>query len=53
VSIAHSLAVPALLRDSDKLAIVPSPLGLEFARREDLQISPAPDDSSVSSVLAV
>jgi DNA-binding transcriptional LysR family regulator len=53
VSMAHSLAVPALLRDSDMLAIVPSPLGQEFERHEELRIHPVPYDSPVSSVPAV
>jgi hypothetical protein len=32
VTVPHSLAVPGLLRNTDMLAIVPTPLGRELAR---------------------
>jgi DNA-binding transcriptional LysR family regulator len=53
IAVAHSLAIPALLRDSDMLAIVPSPLGLEFERNGALCTRPVPYTAPTSSVRAV
>ena len=53
VSVAHSLAIPALLRHSDMLAIVPSPLGREFERYGELRARPIPYPAPMSSVRAV
>jgi DNA-binding transcriptional LysR family regulator len=53
VSVAHSLAIPALLRHSDMLALVPSPLGREFERNGELRTRPVPYTTPTSSVRAV
>jgi DNA-binding transcriptional LysR family regulator len=53
VSVAHSLAIPALLRHTDMLAIVPSPLGLEFERNGELRTQSVPYATPTSSVRAV
>lgn len=42
MSIAHSLALPALLRHSDMLALVPSSLGRELERYGELKMCPMP-----------
>ncbi|HEY4353775.1 MAG TPA: LysR substrate-binding domain-containing protein [Paraburkholderia sp.] len=53
VSVAHSLAIPALLRDSDMMALVPSPLGREFERDGELRTQPLPYTSPAASVRGV
>jgi DNA-binding transcriptional LysR family regulator len=53
VSVAHSLAIPALLRHSEMLALVPSPLGREFERQGEIRMRPTPYDAPTSSVHAV
>jgi DNA-binding transcriptional LysR family regulator len=53
VRVAHSLAIPALLRHSDMLALVPSALGHEFERNGDLCTQPVPYPAPTSSVRAV
>jgi DNA-binding transcriptional LysR family regulator len=53
VCVAHSLAIPALLRHSDMLAIVASPLGREFERHGELRTLPMPYTPPTSSVRAV
>jgi DNA-binding transcriptional LysR family regulator len=53
VCVAHSLAIPALLRHSDMLAIVPSPLGHEFERNGELRTQAVPYPTPASSVRAV
>ncbi|WP_133647632.1 LysR family transcriptional regulator [Paraburkholderia flava] len=52
ISVAHSLAIPSLLRDSDMLAIVPSPLGFEFERSGELCTRPVPYPAPDSCVRA-
>jgi DNA-binding transcriptional LysR family regulator len=44
MSVAHSLAMPALLRHSDMLALVPSSLGRELERYGELKMRPTPYD---------
>ncbi|MFL9911303.1 LysR family transcriptional regulator [Paraburkholderia sp. RL17-337-BIB-A] len=53
VAVAHSLAIPALLRHSEMFAIVPSPLGREFERYGELKTRPTPYPCPESSVRAV
>lgn len=53
VSVAHSLAIPALLRHSDMLALVPSLLGREFERGGDIVMRPTPYPASTSSTYAI
>jgi len=53
LSVAHSLAIPALLRDTDMIALVPSPLAAEFARTDGLIASVAPFAAPQSVVMAV
>lgn len=53
ICVAHSLAIPALLRDSEMLAIVPSPLGIEFERNGVLRKCSVPYPAPTSSVRAV
>jgi DNA-binding transcriptional LysR family regulator len=53
VRVAHSLAIPALLRHSDMLALVPSALGHEFERSGELCTQPVPYPAPTSSVRAV
>jgi DNA-binding transcriptional LysR family regulator len=42
MAVAHSLAIPALLRHSDMLALVPSSLGRELSRDGELSMRPTP-----------
>jgi DNA-binding transcriptional LysR family regulator len=42
MAVAHSLAIPALLRHSDMLALVPSSLGRELARNGELKMHATP-----------
>jgi DNA-binding transcriptional LysR family regulator len=51
--VAHSLAIPALLRDSEMFAIVPSPLGHEFERDGALKTQATPYPSPEAAVRAV
>jgi DNA-binding transcriptional LysR family regulator len=53
VSVAHSLAIPALLRHSEMLALVPSLLGREFERQGEIRMRPTPYDAPTSSVHAI
>jgi DNA-binding transcriptional LysR family regulator len=53
VSVAHSLAIPALLRHSEMIALVPSPLGREFQRHGEIQMRQTPYVAPTSSVRAV
>jgi DNA-binding transcriptional LysR family regulator len=53
ISVAHSLAIPALLRHTEMLALVPSPLGREFERQGELRARPMPYAAPTSSVRAV
>jgi DNA-binding transcriptional LysR family regulator len=53
ISVAHSLAVPALLRHSEMVALVPSSLALEFQRDGELRMCPTPYVSPVISVRAL
>jgi DNA-binding transcriptional LysR family regulator len=53
VSVAHSLAIPALLRHSEMLALVPSLLGREFERNGEICMRPTPYAAPTSSVHAV
>jgi DNA-binding transcriptional LysR family regulator len=53
VSVAHSLAIPALLEHSEMLALVPSPLAREFGRNGKFRVRPTPYPAPTSSVSAV
>lgn len=53
VAVAHSLAIPALLRHSDMLAIVPSSLGRELERNGELQMRATPYACPDATVRAV
>jgi DNA-binding transcriptional LysR family regulator len=53
IAVAHSLAIPSLLRESDMLALVPSPLGREFERSGEIVVQPTPYVAPTSSVKAV
>jgi DNA-binding transcriptional LysR family regulator len=53
MSVAHSLAIPALLRHSDMLALVPSPLGREMERHGELKMCATPYDCPNVAVRAV
>lgn len=53
MAIAHSLAIPALLSDSDMFAIVPSPLARAFERQGELYSAPTPYVAPSSSITAV
>jgi DNA-binding transcriptional LysR family regulator len=53
MSVAHSLAIPALLRHSDMLALVPSSLGRELARHGELKMCATPYDCPNVTVCAV
>ncbi|MEM5371164.1 LysR substrate-binding domain-containing protein [Paraburkholderia azotifigens] len=53
MSVAHSLAIPALLRHSDMLALVPSSLGRELERYGELKMCPTPYESPNVAVRAV
>lgn len=51
--VAHALALPSLLADSDMLAVLPSPLGQVFARDYGLFCTPVPYPSRPVEVRAV
>jgi DNA-binding transcriptional LysR family regulator len=53
MSVAHSLAMPALLIDSDMLGLLPAPLARIFAREHGLVTSPVPYASRSVQVCAV
>jgi DNA-binding transcriptional LysR family regulator len=53
MSVAHSLAIPALLRHSEMLALVPSSLGRELERYGELKMSATPYESPNVSVRVV
>lgn len=53
VTVAHSLAIPALLRHSDMLALVPSPLGREFTRCGEIVTRPTPYTAPACSISAI
>jgi len=53
VSVAHSLAIPALLRHSKMLALVPSPLARELERHGELSMRATPYDCPNVTVRAV
>jgi DNA-binding transcriptional LysR family regulator len=53
MSVAHSLALPSLLRHSDMLALVPSSLGRELERYGELKMCPAPYECPNVAVRAV
>lgn len=51
--VAHALAVPSLLADSDMLALLPSPLAQAFARDHGLVAAPVPYSSRPVQVHAI
>jgi len=53
MAVAHSLVIPALLRHSDMLALVPSSLGRELERHGELKMHATPYDCPNVTVLAV
>jgi DNA-binding transcriptional LysR family regulator len=53
MSVAHSLAIPALLRHSDMLALVPSSLGRELERHGELKMCATPYNCPSVAVCAV
>ncbi|MGT2473318.1 LysR substrate-binding domain-containing protein [Paraburkholderia terrae] len=53
MSVAHSLAIPALLRHSDMLALVPSSLGRELERYGELKMHATPYECHNAAVRAV
>lgn len=53
MQVAHALAVPTLLRNSDMLAVLPSPLGRLFAREHDLAAVALPYTSRPVEVHAI
>ncbi|WP_321910249.1 LysR substrate-binding domain-containing protein [Paraburkholderia sp. J11-2] len=53
VAMAHSLAIPALLRFSNMLALVPSALGREMERNSELKMRAAPYECPREDVRAV
>jgi DNA-binding transcriptional LysR family regulator len=53
VTVAHALAIPMLLRETDMLCIVPSPLADEFARSTAVARSDLPYDVPAAAVRAV
>jgi DNA-binding transcriptional LysR family regulator len=53
VAMAHSLAIPALLRFSNMLALVPSGLGREMERYSELKMRATPYDCPSEEVRAV
>jgi DNA-binding transcriptional LysR family regulator len=53
MSVAHSLAIPALLRHSDMLALVPSSLGRELERYGELKMCATPYECPDVAVRAV
>ncbi|SAK65204.1 LysR family transcriptional regulator [Caballeronia catudaia] len=53
MAVAHSLAIPALLRHSDMLALVPSSLGRELARNGELNMRATPYACPDATVRAV
>lgn len=53
VTVPHSLAIPALLRDSDMLSIVPSSLARALTRGEDLLLRQPPYRAGTATTRAV
>jgi DNA-binding transcriptional LysR family regulator len=53
MSVAHALAIPALLRHSDMLALVPSSLGRELERYGELKMCATPYECPKVTVRAV
>lgn len=53
IAVAHALAIPALLRDTDMVALVPSQLAAEFARAGAFLARPVPYEAPTSVVRAV
>lgn len=53
VTVPHSLAIPALLRDTDMLSIVPASLALALARSSDLLRRQPPYQAGTSTIRAV
>lgn len=53
MSVAHSLAIPALLRHSEMIALVPSPLAREFERYGELKMQGTPYASPGAVVQAI
>jgi DNA-binding transcriptional LysR family regulator len=53
MAVAHSLAIPALLRHSDMLALAPSSLGRELERHGELKMRATPYECSDVAVRAV
>ncbi|MED5607709.1 LysR family transcriptional regulator [Pseudomonas sp. JH-2] len=53
IAVAHSLAIPALLRDTDMVALVPSQLAAEFARDGAFLARAVPYEAPISVVRAV
>ncbi|HXZ07785.1 MAG TPA: LysR substrate-binding domain-containing protein [Paraburkholderia sp.] len=53
VAVAHSLAIPALLRFSNMLALVPSALGREMARNGEMKMRSTPYECPGSQVRVV
>jgi DNA-binding transcriptional LysR family regulator len=51
--VAHALAVPSLLADSDMLAVLPSPLAQAFSRRYGLVVTALPYQSRAVEVHAI
>lgn len=53
VCVAHSLAIPALLRNSEMLALMPSPLASEFEKLGEFRAFRTPYPTRGASVVAV
>jgi DNA-binding transcriptional LysR family regulator len=53
ITVPHSLAIPALLRDTSMLAIVPESLGVALAKREDLLCRQPPYQAATSTIRAI
>jgi DNA-binding transcriptional LysR family regulator len=53
VTVPHSLAIPALLQDTDMLSIVPASLALALSRGADLLRRPPPYPAGTSTLRAV
>ncbi|MCY1221367.1 PCP degradation transcriptional activation protein [compost metagenome] len=53
ISVAHSLAIPALLRNSDMLALVPGPLARAFVSQGGWVCRATPYAASVAAVRAI
>lgn len=53
ITVAHALAVPALLRDSDMISLVPAPLAREFARSGETLVKALPYPAPSTTLRAV